>query len=469
MTALRDRLAQLSYGFLVVPGIVALALVALALLMLEAELHVARIGLGFSGDADAARAVLSSIAGSLITVAGLSFSITVVTLQLVSSQYSPRALRGFLTDRLNQLIAGVFVGTFAYCLLVLTTVRNGDAQHAGFVPALAVTVGIVLAVVALALLLVFIHHMSQSIQVARITRGIGEAGLHAVDKLYPAAYGETPAETAEETPSANGGGRADHAVVYARRPGFVRSVDLDGLARRVQATRPRSGRMADRELVIHLELAPGDFATERIPLATIVPASALAEIEDSIHHAVRIGESRDVFQDAAYPVRQLVDIALRGISPSTNDPTTAVDCIGYLRAILERLGGREFPPRTRRFPAADLTIVARAREFDDFVEEAFSELGRYAVGDPRVVLRLLEAIAATADAVARCRAADRLQVLTEVAEGIAAPAIEAARTHHDRRAISEALERVRQAERRPSSQPEAPDEPPGGRESSPGG
>ncbi len=466
MTGFRSRLSQLAYGFLLVPGAVAVLFAVLALALVEIDRRMEELELGFGGDADAARAVLAAIAGSIITVAGLAFSITIVTLQLVSSQYSPRALRGFLRDRLNQLVAGVFVGTFAYCLLVLTTVRGGSDGGSGeFVPRISIAVAIALGVLAIPLLLVFIHHMSQSIQVSRIVADIGRTGLDAVERLYPERSGSAIDQRWERLVE-EWTNSEQPALVHADRAGFVQRIDLDMLLRSVT---DRGSSTRSQRHRLHLRVAPGDFVTPRTVLAARWPADDAPLVKQAVLRAVRLGERRDMEQDAGYAVRQLVDVALRAISPAMNDPTTAIDCIGYLQTILEELGGRAFPPRIRHFADADLTVVVDRRDFDDFVEEAFAELGRYDRSDPRLALRLLAALERTAEAVVAGGARERLGVVIETADAIGRAAIDQAPSEHDRGAIAEALERVRRTESSAGPREEEEHEPPGGRESSPGG
>lgn len=463
------------------PGAVAVLFVVLAVVLVEVDVRTAEFS-AFAVGPDAARQILSAIAGSLITVAGLAFSITIVSLQLVSTQYSPRALRNFLRDRLNQIVAGVFLGTFAYCLLVLSTVRsgggNGDPE---FVPGISVNVGIGMAVLALALLLVFIHHMSQAIQVTRITAEIARSGLDAVDRLYPEGYRKPPGEhwqrLIETWTDAE-----DPTLVYARRPGFVASVGVDELVEAVSrrekaagngirgsdATGGRGGSHRD-EVRVDLRATPGDFVTAQTVLAAVWPSRLGEEEYSEVRRAVVIAEERDIEHDAAYAIRQLVDIALRAISPAVNDPTTAVDCVGYTQAIMERIAGRDLPERVRTFPDAAVTVIVRRREFDDLVEEAFAELGRYADKDPRVVVRLLGALERTADALVAAGARERLPVVMETADGIGQRAMAEVETDHDRSSISEALDRVRRVQALRGDGGADSLQPPGGRESSPGG
>ena len=410
-----SRFRNVLHGFWLVPGAVALALAALGLVLVEVDDSGGEKGVGlFPGDAEAARVVLSVVAGSLITVAGLAFSITIVTLQLVSSQFTPRALRSLLGDRTNQLVAGAFVGIFGYCLLVLRSVRDE------FVPSLAVTGSIVLGLVGLALLLLFIHHVGQTIKVDEICARVARETLQAADRLYPEPFGEPePAPTALNGPAGH---------VYVDRAGWVRTIAIDRLAARVPA--------ADSVEVL---VVPGDFVTPARPVAAVRPPAA-ATAQAAV--AFEISRERDLDQDLGFGIRQLVDIAVRALSPSVNDPTTAVTCVGYLGAVLERLAGRGTPDPERRFGDRDLVVRAPGTSFERLLGEAFLEIGRHGRDDLRVVgavLEVLERVGTTAGAVG---ARDRVFAVRRVAAEVVGPAVEQARTDRERAELASRAARV---------------------------
>jgi uncharacterized membrane protein len=404
---LTSHWSDLRYGFLFLPGLIAAAFIALALMVVRIDRlgGVHGVGVGFGGDASAGRAVLSTIATSLITVAGLTFSITIVSLQLVSQQFTPRALRNFLGDRLNQTVAGCFVGIFAYCLLVLRAIRDSSGTSRtfdGFVPAAAVTLAIALGILTLGLLLVFIHHMSRSIQVSTIASKIGRSTLEAVDELYPEAFG-TPSEERPDELVQRWHSRGEPVVVNADRPGFVRTVELDG----VLESEDHEGWR------IHVTVAPGDFVTPMTTLAEVwAPATAEQTVVDTVSTLVTVENERDLAQDALYGIRQLTDIAVRALSPSMNDPTTAITCLGYTRAVIERLGGRAFPSRVRRLNS--VSLVVRRREFDEFVNVGLRQVAHHARGEPRVVSAVVEAADSVAEIARAVGAHGRADLVEDV-------------------------------------------------------
>lgn len=417
-------------GFWFVPATVACAYAALAFLLVRVDRHAGDGGveIGFEGDADAARNLLSTIAGSLITVAGLAFSLTIVVLSLVSSQFSPRASPSLLSDRVNQIVAGSFVGIFAYCLIVLRTVRSDQAGVTGFVPALSVTVSIALALGALALLLLFIHHMGQSIQASRVVARIGHATLRAIDRLHPRLFDATARR--RDTPRP----RDDEPLqCFARRAGYVLEVRTDDLAK-----------LAGRSnLRVEVVVLPGDFVTEATQLLAAWPRGACdQEMLEALGGTIHIASERNLEKDAAYGVRQLADVALKALSPGIHDPTTAEASIGYLRAALERLAERELEDDIRADDAGTTLVVARSQSFEEYAREAFLEIGRYATDNARVVLLVLDALAAVAVVARRAAADERASVLGDLARAVAAPALRAAATGLDRDLLDRGLERA---------------------------
>lgn len=249
---------QLLHGRLwFVPAVVVSACIALALLLIEAhgwgDVNLAqRWPRLFGAGSDGARSMLTAIATSMATVAGVVFSVTIVALSLASTQYSPRVLGNFMNDRPTQFVPGVFVGVFAYCLVVLRTVRGHDSGEA-FLPSYAVLGGVVLALFGVAMLIYFIHHVAASIQASSIVERIANDTADAIDALFPQPIG---AAVAEPPP------RADERfeprwVLTARRTGYLVGVDDDGLLEFA----------VQHDCEVHLARRIGDFVIEGQPLA----------------------------------------------------------------------------------------------------------------------------------------------------------------------------------------------------------
>ncbi|WP_187369460.1 DUF2254 domain-containing protein [Baekduia soli] len=436
----RALLLNLSQNLGVIPGLIVALFAALAIGLVELDKHIDLDGVQvvFRGDGSAARTVLSVIASSLITVAGLTFSITMVVLQLAWSQFSPRLLRTFFGDRVTQVTIGTFVGTFAYSILVMRAV--GSYGDAGFVPRLSVAVASLLGIGAAALLVVFLHHVSQLIQVSHVTATIARETLARTDALYPSRFGAgAEDESATELLTAWRRERAPEPVLPPR-PGFVQRVGLDELAR---GMRGRAGQVV-------VLVCPGDFVSVETPLAEVWPQDGAEGWREAVLGAVTIASERDLDQDVDFGLRQLTDTALRALSPGINDPTTAVTCIGYLRAILVRLAERAPTPAVRRFDDHQMTVVARQRGFDEHCE-AMLQIGRYVAGDAWVAGELLAALHGCAQAARRCGASQRQGVVDAAATTIAGQAIAQAGNERDRRRLADRLAAVLEAGALPGS------------------
>ena len=423
-------------GFWLFPGLTALTLAVLAVVLIELDRSAGADGISytFDGDASAARSILTTVGATVITVAGLAFSITVVTVQLVSSQFSPRTLRSFLADRPSQLIAGAFVGIFAYCLLVLRTVRDEGGGAAEFVPSLSVSVAIGLGLVGLVLLLVFIHRVTQVIKVESITGRVAAETFEAIESHYPEAFAEESGPGLAEVVAAweaTGPPRAVHPA----QPGYVRAVESDLLSK---LDLPGSSR-------IHLPARAGDQVTTSTAVVRVWCADPLDDsLLADLRRLVVVEREREVAADPAFGIRQLTDVALRALSPGVNDPTTAITCIGYLQEAFEQLAARRFPDPVRRLEPSGVLVAASTASFEELVREPFADLARFASGDARVASALLDALAGIS-AAAAAGAGSRVAAVLASAEDVAAPALEDARTASDRGLVAASLAGVRES------------------------
>lgn len=337
----------------------------------------------FGGTADAARSVLSTIAGSLITVISIAFSLTVIALQQASSQFSPRVMRRFTGDRVNQIVLGAYIGTFVYSLMVLREVRSPEEGASGFVPALSVSVAIALAIVCVGLLILFIHHISQMLQVDLVERQIHDEMLERLDHLYPSMVGEPAAVKDAAAGDAAEDAAGEGWEIRSTETGFVRSIDDAALLN------------AEREGVtrVRIRVAVGAFVAHDDLLATVAGAPAdAAETTRAIRKAVVIDATRSAEQDLLFDVRQLVDIALRALSPGINDPTTAEHALYYLGDMLGRLGQRAFPSPVRTAPGGGIRIIVARPGWDDFVAASFDQIRESARDNVHVIDVLLDVL-----------------------------------------------------------------------------
>ncbi|HWB42690.1 MAG TPA: DUF2254 domain-containing protein [Gemmatimonadales bacterium] len=410
--------ARLRDSLWFVPSLIVLAAVLLAIGMVEVSAFVPSDALErwprlFGAGAEGARSMLSAIAGSMITVAGVTFSITMVAVTQASTQYTPRILRNFMRDRANQAVLGIFVGIFAYCLVVLRTIRGGD--ESSFVPSIAVLVGILMALLGIAVLIFFIHHIATTLQaseiIARISRETGEI----VDRVFPAELEDTvPAEETAASPSPAGN---TWCPVTAGGTGYIQRADVRRLVS-----------LADEHhVVIRLDRTAGDFVIAGQPVAWFArdaagaggsePSRDEADLAEILLRQYAVGAYRTLDHDPAFGIRQLVDIALKALSPGINDTTTAVTCVDYLGAVLTRLANRRIEVL---HPGAGgrLRVLAAGPTFEDLIGLATDEIRQHAHGNVGVMVRQLEtlgSVAAVSRSAARRRAVARhVELVREV-------------------------------------------------------
>lgn len=389
----------------------------------------------FGLGAEGARALLATIAGSMISIAATVFSITIVALSLAAGQLGPRLLRTFMRDRGTQLSLGMFVATFAFCIVVLGVVRSGD--EGAFVPSVSVTAALVLVLCSLAVLIYFIHHVAKSIQAPEVIAVVGAELDAAIETLFPEPASHEDAGAAPPAPAPRPAGEG--AIVHSPGAGYVQQIDLDALL--------AFAREAD--LVIALERRPGDHVLAGTAIATVWPAAALDDARQRrVCEAFAFGRVRTPVQDVQFLIRQLVEIAQRALSPGINDPTTAEACIDRLAAALGALAGRQQPPDHRVDEAGRTRlIVARPDTFKALLDAAFDPIRNYSAGSLQVGLTLAAVLAELAPL---ARGAEQRRALLEQAEMIGRMAA-ALTDPRDREQLAAASESAARALRGPAA------------------
>jgi uncharacterized membrane protein len=333
-----------------------------------------------SGSPDAARQILTAIAAAVITVVTLVFSITIVTLTLASTQFGPRMLRNFIRDRITQLTLGSFVATFVYAILALVSI--GPSSHGEFVPHLSVTVTMGLVVLDVALLVVFIDHIARSIQLPQVIASIAGDLARAVEhedsspRSSGPKAGPSPAELVVRLDE-------DSAVVRAPRSGYLQFVRVE----RLIAVAARSG------AVIRLLHRPGHFVVKGEPLAEVWPGAAAPEVARTLGGAHATGPHRTLTQDLSFAVDQLVEIAIRALSPAVNDTFTAIACIDWLGDGMCKIAGGWHPQAIHRDATGRVRVITRTISFERLVARAHEKIRQASRGMPAVMIRQLDALA----------------------------------------------------------------------------
>ena len=379
---------------------VAAAFVAVALDEANVENRLWDLSWSYGGGAEGASLRLGTVAGSMIAIAGTVFSMTLVALSLASSQLGPRLLRNFMRDTANQVVLGTFVATFVYCLLVLRTIRRAD--EVAFVPHLSVSIGVILAIVSMGVLIYFVHHVSVSIQADEVVARVGREIEEGIDRLFPGRLG---------TPAANVSTTANVAVLAATfdeesRPvgaaadGYLQLIDMDALME-----------LACREdLQLRLERRPGHYLVKHQAMVMVWPGDRVTEsLMNAVNATFVLGNQRTAAQDIEFSFHQLVEIAVRALSPGINDPFTAISCVDRIGSALCVLARRQFPSPFRLDSQSRLRLVAEGSTFVGVVDAALNQIRQNARSNPAVAIRMLDAITQIAGHVQTLQDADCLK------------------------------------------------------------
>jgi uncharacterized membrane protein len=332
--------------------------------------------------ADAARQVLIGIAAAVITVAGVVFSITILALTLASQQFGPRMLRNFIRDRGTQTTLGAFVATFVYSVLALGSVSN---QRTGeFVPNLSVAVALALTLGSVLVLIYFIHHVATSIQLTSVVSSIARDFQTTVDQLFDEAAELRigPDEAGLSVPEVLARMDTDGASIPATTSGFLQAVGHRRLVRIASSA----------DAVVRLLNRPGHFLVVGRPLAVVWPADAAPAVTKALERAHAVGPHRTLTQDLGLAVDQLVEIALRALSPAVNDPFSALNCIDWLGDGLCKISARDLPSGIYRDASGVVRLIDPVITYQRLVKGAFDKIRQAGRGMPAVHIRQLQSL-----------------------------------------------------------------------------
>jgi len=435
-----NRLSQLfndaRSSFWFVPSLAVVDGIVVALALIEADAVWGDRWLAlwprlFGAGAEGARQMLSTLAGSMMSVMGITFSMTLVALALASSQYTSRILRNFMGSRATQTTLGAFAGIFAYCLIVLRSIRGGDAA---FIPGGAVLFAFVLALVGVVVLIFFIHHIASSIQAVSIIASVAQETNAAMDRVFPEMQGGEP-DDAEDAVNEQVLAPQDERTWYpvpAQVSGYIQGVDEDALLDLAR----------NHRTIVRMERGVGAFAVEGAVLASLaLTYPPDQETIAALNRAYSISRHRTIEWDPAFGIRQIVDIALKALSPGVNDTSTAVMCIDYLTAILALTAPREFP-RSCLYEEGELRMIAIAPTFESLLVEAFDQIRGSAAGNAGIIARMLSALETLSDLTVSPR---RRRAIRDQVRWLAEVAGRTIESKHDRDRLARRLTDVREA------------------------
>jgi uncharacterized membrane protein len=335
--------------------------------------------LAFQGTAEDARSLLIVVSSTMITVTGLVFALTIVALQIASGQYSPRLLRNFMRDRGTQLVLSIFVGAFAYSTAGLHTVGIQWSGQEAFVPRLAVSGSLALALASVGVLIYFIHHLARSIQIDTIMSRVEREAISVIDEVYPhlPRYRE-PEEHCPDPPLGAVG-------LPSARSGYVQAIDPEPLVRAAMR----------HDLMVVLARQVGDHVVAGTAIAWAWPRSAgraptgADALRDAVADGVQVGFERTMVQDVGFGIRRLVDIANKALSPAINDPYTGVQAVHHLSVLLCRLARLRLGDWMVRDPRGELRVAVPRPAFADYLRLGTAQIRRFGAAEPALTRALI--------------------------------------------------------------------------------
>jgi uncharacterized membrane protein len=336
----------------------------------------------YATDVDAVRSLLSTIAAAMITVTSIAFSITIVVLTLASSQFGPRLMRNFMMDKGTQTVLGTFISTFLFCIIIFCAI-SFKAPYV-FKPGVTVAVAMTMTCFSVCMLIYFIHHVAKSIQADVVIDDVYCELQNNIAKLFPTVSNEKSLQS--DGSFAQSTDTSREISIYAPFSGYLQLIDKESLLKLAEQS----------HCVIELHFSAGDFIVEKTIIATVhISNKTEPDISDDISkniisHTV-YGSCRTPVQDPEFAIHQLVEIALRALSPGINDPYTAITCIDKLNAVLCRLTAKNFPETEMRVDGV-VRLVRKPLTFTDIATAAFDQIRQQSVNNLAVTIKMLDAL-----------------------------------------------------------------------------
>ena len=428
LVKVRQLIDLLQHRLSFIPGLYVIGAIVVVhvLLWIDRELGADALPEFLSTTVESARAVFAALAGGLITSVTLVLSMTLVAVQLASTQFSPRALRDWLGDRLLQHTVGLALGTTVFSLLALRSTRSFDDGGVEVVPSLTVIVAVVCGGAALFAVVRTVDHITDSLRIGSVARRLADDTIGVVESTSTLEAGQHPTagpalstgdpDAPDEPPR-----RPDGAgVIEASQAGWVQQVDVEHLLHHLPD-----------DATGYVAVTLGSYVPRHAPLLWIDPAPADDDpCRDTLPEAFALGDTRTMQQDVGFGVTQLTDIAVRALSPGVNDPGTASDVVVHLGNVMLALWARPAAPPTRS--RDDRTVVDRQPGHEDHLRHAFDPIRRYGAGDPVVVATLLRTLRTLRDETVRRALPGPLEPIDDMIEQVGDTATRSGWSPHER-------------------------------------
>jgi len=377
---------RLTSTFWFIPCVIILGAILLSMFLVHIDSITSFSEEGFAGSfivksSDSARSILVTIAAAMMGVAGTVFSVTLVALTLASSQFGSRLIKNFMYVRLNQVVLGAYISTYLYCLLVLNAIKDNDGYI--FIPSISIMVAIFAAIANIILIIVFIHKIAISIQADKVISDISDYISKQFKNLYPHKMGQENEEGLTVDAENLKIIFTFNIVLKSPKSGYLQYVDGEKLIKLISKI---GG-------VLHLHSRPGQYMVAGMDIATLYIHENIAQ--ERLNKIVKqfvIGKTKMAQQDLEYSIHQMVEVAVRALSPGINDPFTAIACIDNLTSTLCTLVQIKLPSPYRYDEENKLRVIAEASDFEGVLDAAFNQIRQFSNGSPAVMIRLLEAL-----------------------------------------------------------------------------
>lgn len=373
-----------TFWFIPVMIIIISILLSMGLVYVDSQINFSKEGLVrffFVNSSDSARSILSTISGAMMGVAGTVFSITLVALTLASSQFGPRLIKNFMYVRLNQVVLGSYISTYLYCLLVLNAVK--DDNDYTFIPSLSILVAILAAITNIILLIIFIHKIATSIQADQLISDISDFISKQVETQFPNKLEEEKESEKKINITSAISGYPKQISILSPKSGYLQYIDQETLSELI----------TKNDSLLKLNFRPGGHLVLGEEIGMLYSNGDWEK--DQLGNIVKqlvIGHTKTSKQDLEFSIQQMVEIALRALSPGINDPFTAIACIDNLKSTMCYLAQVEFPSKYHFDTGKNLRIISDSLEFEGVLDAAFNQIRQFSGGNTAVIIRLMEAL-----------------------------------------------------------------------------